>query len=51
MAVPNDKQILWSSERDGWDQLYTYDASTGKLESQVTHGSWVVRGARRAEPL
>ncbi|HEV2304480.1 MAG TPA: DPP IV N-terminal domain-containing protein [Candidatus Acidoferrales bacterium] len=39
----DDKQILWSSERDGWNQLYVYNASTGKLENQVTHGSWVVR--------
>ncbi len=39
----DDKEILWSSERSGWNQLYLYSAETGQLQDQVTHGSWVVR--------
>lgn len=35
-------EILWSSERDGWDHLYLYD-KTGKLQNQITQGSWAVR--------
>lgn len=39
----HDKQILWASERSGWNQLYVYDAATGRLQNQLTHGDWVVR--------
>src|SRR6059058_364340 len=37
------EEILWSSERDGWNHLYLYDQKTGSLKNQVTHGPWVVR--------
>jgi dipeptidyl-peptidase 4 len=36
-------EILWSSERDGWNHLYLYNGKTGQLENQITHGDWVVR--------
>lgn len=35
-------EILWSSERDGWNHLYLY-SKTGQLENQITQGLWVVR--------
>lgn len=36
-------EILWMSERDGWNHLWLYDAATGEVKNQVTHGPWVVR--------
>lgn len=39
----DDSEVLWSSERDGWNHLYLYDARDGQLKSQVTKGPWVVR--------
>jgi dipeptidyl-peptidase 4 len=36
-------EIVWSSERDGWNHLYLYDSKTGQVENQITQGSWVVR--------
>jgi dipeptidyl-peptidase 4 len=36
-------KIVWTSERDGWNHIYLYDAKTGQLERQLTHGPWVVR--------
>ena len=36
-------EVLWSSERDGWNHLYLYGRKTGQLEDQVTRGTWVVR--------
>lgn len=36
-------EIIWMSERDGWNQLYLYDAATGAVKNQITHGEWVVR--------
>ncbi len=41
--VSDDQGVLWTSERSGWNQLYLYDAATGRLRDQVTHGDWVVR--------
>jgi dipeptidyl-peptidase-4 len=41
--VENTGEILWSSERDGWNHLYLYNGKTGHLENQVTAGPWVVR--------
>ncbi|HEV2315721.1 MAG TPA: DPP IV N-terminal domain-containing protein [Candidatus Acidoferrales bacterium] len=40
--IPDDGGILWSSEKDGWNQLYLYD-DEGHFKNQVTKGSWVVR--------
>jgi len=37
------EEILWSSERGGWNHLYLYDQKTGALKNQVTRGPWVVR--------
>ena len=31
-------EVLWFSERDGWGQMYLYDAATGKVKNQITHG-------------
>ena len=42
-------EILWTSERDGWNHLYLYDARTGKVKNQVTKGEWVVRGVDRVD--
>ncbi|KKX48277.1 hypothetical protein L950_0221965 [Sphingobacterium sp. IITKGP-BTPF85] len=35
--------IIWASERDGWNHLYLFDARTGALKHQITRGNWVVR--------
>ncbi len=41
--VKATEEILWSSERDGWNHLYLYNRKTGQLENQITQGPWVVR--------
>jgi dipeptidyl-peptidase 4 len=45
----HDKEILWASERSGWNQLYLYNAATGRLENQVSKGDWVVRGIEHVD--
>ena len=40
--VDSSGEILWASERDGWNHLYIYN-KTGQLENQITRGPWVVR--------
>ena len=37
------KDIIWASERDGWEHLYLYDGMTGKVKNQITKGDWLVR--------
>jgi dipeptidyl aminopeptidase/acylaminoacyl peptidase len=37
-------EIIWMSERDGWNHLYLCDAATGAVKNQITKGEWVVRG-------
>lgn len=41
--VNGGEEVLWTSERDGWNHLYLYDGQTGELSHQVTDGEWVVR--------
>ena len=40
--VEGTGEILWTSERDGWNHLYLY-RKDGQLEAQLTQGPWVVR--------
>ena len=41
--LEDGKEILWGSERDGWEHLYLYDGISGAVKRQVTKGNWVVR--------
>ena len=41
--VADGKEIIWMSERDGWNHLYLYDGATGAVKHQITKGDWVVR--------
>jgi dipeptidyl-peptidase 4 len=42
-------ELIWMSERDGWNHLYLYDARSGEVKNQVTKGPWVVRGVERVD--
>lgn len=42
--VDDGDEIIWMSERDGWNHLYLYDGRTGSVKNQITDGEWVVRG-------
>ncbi len=41
--VNDGNEIIWASERDGWNHLYLYNGNTGVVENQITSGKWVVR--------
>ena len=47
--MPASKEILWMSERDGWNHLYLFDAKTGYMKHQITRGDWVVRGVEKVD--
>jgi len=42
-------EILWMSERDGWNHLYLLDGGTGAVKGRVTRGDWLVRGVERVD--
>jgi len=47
--LADGKEIIWMSERDGWNHLYLYDGATGRVKRQITKGSWVVRGVDKVD--
>lgn len=42
-------EIIWMSERDGWNHLYLYNGGTGEVKNQITKGEWVVRSVERVD--
>ena len=47
--IGDGKEIVWMSERDGWNHLYLYDGTTGRVKNQITKGEWVVRAVTRVD--
>jgi dipeptidyl aminopeptidase/acylaminoacyl peptidase len=47
--VADGREIIWMSERDGWNHLYLVDGATGAVKSQMTRGEWVVRGVEKVD--
>ena len=43
-------ELIWMSERSGWNHLYLYDAQTGEVKNAITSGEWVVRGVDKVDP-
>ena len=41
--LPETREILWASERDGHNHLYLLDANSGDIKKQITKGDWNVR--------
>lgn len=46
--MESSNELLWASERDGWNHLYLYDLKSN-LKHQVTRGAWVVRCVKRVD--
>ena len=49
--VGDGKEVVWMSERDGWNHLYLYDGVTGSVKNQITRGSWVVRAVQHVDAV
>jgi dipeptidyl aminopeptidase/acylaminoacyl peptidase len=47
--VADGKEMIWMSERDGWSHLYLLDGASGRVENQITKGSWVVHSVQRVD--
>lgn len=46
--LPETDEILWMSERDGWNHLYLYDRKTAQAKP-ITKGEWIVRAVTRVD--
>ncbi|MDR8392959.1 prolyl oligopeptidase family serine peptidase [Aliifodinibius sp. S!AR15-10] len=40
--LPKTREVIWLSERDGWNHIYLYDLESGEVKHQVTQGEFVV---------
>lgn len=49
VLVYDGAEILWTSERDGWNHIYLFDGKTGELKNQVTRGHFVVRAINHVD--
>jgi dipeptidyl aminopeptidase/acylaminoacyl peptidase len=41
--LDDTNEIIWATERDGWNHLYLYDMQTGDVKNQITKGDWLWR--------
>ncbi len=42
-------ELIWASERDGWNHLWLYDTQIDAVKNQITRGPWVVREVVRVD--
>lgn len=42
-------ELIWMSERSGWNHLYLIDSQTGAVKNPITQGEWAVRGVDRVD--
>ena len=47
--INDGKEVVWMSERDGWNHLYLFDGVTGAVKNQITKGNLVVRGVEKVD--
>jgi dipeptidyl aminopeptidase/acylaminoacyl peptidase len=47
--IDDGKEMIWASERDGWEHLYLIDGTTGAVKNQITRGDWVVRAVNHVD--
>lgn len=47
--IDTTNELIWMSERSGWNHLYLIDAATGQVKKAITSGQWVVRGVERVD--
>ncbi len=49
--LDHSHEMIWMSERDGWNHLYLIDTLHGRVKNQITTGDWVVRGVEHVDTV
>jgi dipeptidyl aminopeptidase/acylaminoacyl peptidase len=47
--LDDTSELIWMTERDGWNHLFLIDLDTGKVKNTITQGDWVVRAVDRVD--
>ena len=47
--LDDKNELIWMSERSGWNHLYLIDSKTGAVKNAITKGDWVVREVERVD--
>ena len=47
--LDDGREVVWMSERSGWNHLYLLDGTTGAVKNPITTGEWVVRSVDRVD--
>jgi len=47
--LADGREVVWMSERSGWNHLYLLDGATGAVKNPITAGEWVVRSVDRVD--
>ncbi len=47
--LADGRDVVWMSERDGWNHLYLVDGRAGTVRHAITKGEWVVRGVSKVD--
>ncbi|KAK5655759.1 hypothetical protein OQA88_5296 [Cercophora sp. LCS_1] len=50
-VINETEELIWASERDGWNHLYLYNLTSGTLKNQITKGDWLVRSVERIDTV
>ncbi len=48
--LDDTQELIWASERDGWNHLYLINLNTGKVKNTITTGAWLVRNVTDIDP-
>ncbi|ERF71994.1 hypothetical protein EPUS_07464 [Endocarpon pusillum Z07020] len=47
--IRDSNEMIWASERDGWNHLYLFDLQTTNMKNQITRGEWNVRSVESVD--
>jgi dipeptidyl-peptidase-4 len=48
--LPSRNEMIWFSQRDGWNHLYLVNIVSGAIEAKITRGNWDVQNIIRVDP-
>jgi dipeptidyl aminopeptidase/acylaminoacyl peptidase len=47
--LSDGQDVIWMSERDGWNHLYLMDGTSGRVKQQITKGDWAVKNVVKVD--